>query len=191
MAHATGNKNYIWNRHVLSTTGLLEQGARIVQRSGIPKDMIDAAKVAELEGSYAEMVRLSVERWGGLGELTYSMVHSRGSEGDDNERRAWEEDPQWLYLPHLRDEWRQAQERGRSGTEEGLSGHDAARVQGGGHWLKVTGSIVWCTKCACFAHKRHGVGLKGACVPGRRGAARARLNRLHEGKHPISGDKIR
>ena len=88
--------------------------------------------------------------------------------------------------------WQGAREKGRKGgdTEAGLGANEEARVQRGGHWLRVTGGLVWCTRCACYAHRRHGAGLKGVCKPGRSGAARARLARLHQGLHPVTGSSL-
>ena len=191
IAHATGNRNYVWNRHALSTAGLLEQGARLVQRSGIPDSMIDGEKIGELEGSYAEKVKHSVRGWRDGGRTHEVAYGAREEGGDGLWRRPWEEDPQWLYLPHLRGG--EGQQRGGvegSGTEEAMSAADAEKVQGGGHWMRVTGGLVWCSRCACFAHKRHGVGLKGVCAPSARGAVKARLARLHTGKHPITGGSL-
>ena len=116
VAHATGNRNYIWNRHALSATGLQEQGARMVQRSGIPGSMIDEDKLGEMEGTYAEKLKCSV-RGGAEGVYAYAVEHGDGLFGGGNEDgggwRPWEEDPQWLYLPHL------SEERGREAKKGG------------------------------------------------------------------------
>ena len=109
-----------------------------------------------------------------------------GGNEDGGGWRPWEEDPQWLHLPHLSEERGREAKKGGD-TEAGLGKAEEARVQRGGHWLRVTGGLVWCARCACYANKRHGVGLKGVCYPGRGGAAKARLARLHQGLHPITG----
>ena len=98
-----------------------------------------------------------------------------------------------MYLPHLqgREGGGEGEGSRRQDTEEGMGSAAASLVQKGGHWLKCSGNLVWCVKCACFAHKRFGVGLKGRCRPAKTGAVRARLARLHMGFHPVTGVALR
>ena len=61
------------------------------------------------------------------------------------------------------------------------------------HALVVRGALAYCARCAQFAIKRLGGGLKGTCVAPQsrtRNAVQARLNRLKEGKHPVTGQPI-
>ena len=63
---------------------MLEQGAKLVQRSVIPDGMIDGEKVGELEGSYAEKVRQSVCDWGRGGhghDVAYTIGQLGGEVG--------------------------------------------------------------------------------------------------------------
>ena len=197
LAHATGNKNFLWNRHSLSTEGLQVQGAKVVQRSCIPGHMIDTGRLGEMEGTYAEKLRRSVRGFGGDGGGAGVDVErllwggEYGVEGEVGTRQPWNEDPSWLYLPHLREEEEGGPGGGRPrGTEVGIGIRAASQVQKGGHWLKCTGNLVWCSRCACFAHKRFGTGLKDTCRPAKLGAGRARLARLHAGRQPITGEPL-
>ena len=59
-----------------------------------------------------------------------------------------------------------------------------------GHVLRVVGATVFCVKCACHAKLRLGKGLKGTCpqpLDKARNATAARLRRLHQGLHPVTG----
>ena len=59
-----------------------------------------------------------------------------------------------------------------------------------GHAIVVKGPIAYCARCAKFALARVGRGLKGLCVAPQKktsNATQARLNRLREGRHPITG----
>ena len=107
--------------------------------------------------------------------------------------RPWNQAPSWLYLPNLQDERREREgdRRGSRGTEEGMGSIAAAQVQKEGHWLTFTGNLVWCSRCACFAHKRFGAGLKDACKLVRTGVVRARFARMHGGRHCTTGEMIR
>ena len=161
--------------------------------------MVDTIKLGEMEGTYAEKVKQSVQELGkeDIGENRSRARAIRGEasywDGEGAGSRPWEEDPAWLCLPHLQEEERDRNESmsGALGTEEGISNRAATQVQKGGHWLKCTGNLVWCTRCACFAHKRFGVGLKDVCKPVKRGARSVRLARLHTGCHPITGKPMK
>ena len=191
VAHATGNRNYIWNKHALTSACLQQQGARLVRRSNIPKAMIDSEKLGEMVGEYAERAKRA------MSEDTRKHIEgveasgrpggSMSVAGAGGYRMPWEQDPQWLYLPHLKAE--QSQE-GIVGTETNLGREAAEAKLLGGHALRNTGPLVWCAKCGNFAHRRHGRGLKGNCNVVQRGARRVRLDRLHQGLHPMTGRRI-
>ena len=90
-------------------------------------------------------------------------------------------------MPHLKATLGQ---EGIIGTEVDF-GKDAAEARlVGGHYLRNTGALVWCTKCGNFAHRRLGRGLKGVCMVSQKGARRVRLTRLHQGLHPLTGRKL-
>ena len=62
-----------------------------------------------------------------------------------------------------------------------------------GHLLRRTGSLVWCAKCGGHAGGRVGKLLKQKCHPVRQdegGARPARLKRIPEGKHPVTGELL-
>ena len=193
LAEATGNRNFRWNRHALSAAGLLQQGARLVRRSNIPGHMVDSTRLGEMEGEYAERIRRSLQETeiSGVGEEEVRVqVGGRnvyGGERYGEGSMPWERDPHWLYLPHLQEDGGEGEE---GNTETGLGRVAASAVSAGGHWLRTTGALVWCSRCACFAYKRFGKGLKQVCSPSRRDATRVRLNRLHMGVHPITGERI-
>ena len=59
-----------------------------------------------------------------------------------------------------------------------------------GHVLRVVGATVFCVKCSSHARVRLGTGLKGVCPQPNdrsRNATAARLRRLHQGLHPVTG----
>ena len=59
--------------------------------------------------------------------------------------------------------------------------------------LAFVGPLVYCTRCAIFAHLRVGVCMKRICAgPSnkRANAVAARLRRLQLGRHPITGQLI-
>ena len=193
MAHATGNVNYIWNVHTLATDGMLQQGARLVRRSCIPSEMVDAARFAEMEGEYADRLRKDLreaeEAEGGTegGGRTVGGRHVALGTSEGRLVLPWEEDPQWMYLPHLQGRRGQG---GAAGTETGLGSKGESARLAGGHWLRTTGPLVWCARCACFALHRHGQGLKRACNPKQGGVVRVRLDRLRQGRHLVTGRVI-
>ena len=162
VAHATGNVNYIWNMHALATTGLLQQGARLIRRSNIPAEMVDAARCAEMEGEYAETLRRDLRnvegQEAGVTGRGVAVGERHFEQGVRGERwvMPWERDPRWLYLPHLQEGRGQGK---ATWTEAGLGGEVRSARLVGGHWLRTTGALVWCSRCACFAFKRHGRGL--------------------------------
>ena len=188
MAHATGNVNYIWKVHTLATEGMAQQGARLVRRSHVPSEMVDTARFAEMEGEYADTLRKDLRAAEGAVGETEQEGRAAGvgyeALGASEGRWVlpWEEDPQWMYLPHLQGE---RQEKAVD-TERGSGSIGEAVRLAGGHRLRVTGPLVRCTRCACFALHRHGQGLKRACNPKQGRAARVRLDRLHQGRHPIT-----
>ena len=58
------------------------------------------------------------------------------------------------------------------------------------HAVVVQGPIAYCARCAQFAIIRVGKGLKRICAAPHRkalNAVQARLNRLRNGQHPITG----
>ena len=75
------------------------------------------------------------------------------------------------------------------GPAEALPVAPVSRLAGahGSHSLCRTGHVIWCRRCGRHAAVRLGVGLLKACVGKAEGAYLARVLRLEEGPHPISG----
>ncbi len=108
-------------------------------------------------------------------------------------RMPWQGEPRWMRLA-----------RGLGGVDsedEGVANLDGSADDGqqgerevsrqrGGHTLRVTGPLVWCSSCAGYALRRWGVRLRGVCRPRKGDATRRRLELLHQGKHPLTGIPI-
>ena len=77
---------------------------------------------------------------------------------------------------------------GRVGGKGG--GSQAPSVAHASHKLRRTKQVVWCAVCGRHAAIRLGTGLLQRCRGHADGAYPARLRRLKEGRHPISGDVI-
>ena len=75
---------------------------------------------------------------------------------------------------------------------EALPVAPASRLAGahGSHTICKTGHVIWCRRCGRHAAVRLGVGLLKPCVGKAEGAHPARLVRLRDGRHPISGDPL-
>ena len=134
---------------------------------------------------------------------------------EDRWRIPWMEAPAWmphhLEQPHerghkrgrgeLEEEGSEAEERqgspertaARQGNEAVPSPWAAASEEGTvrvPHNLAFVGPMVYCTRCANFAQRRVGAGIKGGCAAPtnrRANAVAARLRRLQAGLHPTTG----
>ena len=65
---------------------------------------------------------------------------------------------------------------------------DKEKAWSRGHAIRRAGGIVFCAKCGSYAKERFGAGLRAKCSPPPSlgaNAARARLQRLHLGRHPL------
>ncbi len=118
----------------------------------------------------------------------------------------WIREPSWMpewmpRLPPLVREGADDQEHGREraaddrvGQSTGSAQADAASRADGlersGHSLRITGNLVWCSRCAAYASRRWGVRLRGVCRPGTGDATRSRLELLVQGRHPITGAQL-
>ncbi len=116
-------------------------------------------------------------------------------------RLPWERPPAWVPIG----QWT-AEERRSEGIEyqtddtvlaealhaQGASGQ--SNQEGGrAHVIAFAGPIAYCVMCARFASERVGSGLKGACtrpLNKTRDAVAARLARLRQGLHPITGRRL-
>ena len=172
----TGNKNYLWSEHASTQREMARKGGRLVQTSAVPWGIVDESRLHELTRVAGGMESLRA----GLGFEAAQAVVAREGESAANE-----------------------QEEGLGGLREGeavavhATEEGQARVQpqpnleaAGGHVLRVIGPVVFCVKCASHARLRLGIGLKGVCPQPQdkaRNATAARLRRLHQGKHPITG----
>jgi hypothetical protein len=126
----------------------------------------------------------------------------------------WMGMPSWMH-PHLEQPHEQGavatairqgggqEADGRDGGDEGVAarvtgeedeaegaGRAGSKVDRGAHFLAFVGPLVYCRKCAVFAHHRVGTGIRGICTAPsnkRANAVVACLRRLRSGSHPISG----
>ncbi len=78
--------------------------------------------------------------------------------------------------------------RGTSSMREATARPLATRdTSSRGHSLAVTGRLLWCTRCGCYATHRIGVGLKSQCLGRPRRGQEQRLAHLQRHRHPITG----
>ena len=110
---------------------------------------------------------------------------------DDSQQSHWSVPP-WLRAPswlsaHLVQPWEHEEEALRR-----LAGCARERLgrRDNEHRVVIVHALAYCSRCACFAHKRLGSRFKGQCqLPEGRAAAAVsyRLARLRSGLHPITG----
>ena len=175
LAHAMDCANFIWKECRYTEGELIVKGGTMLQASRVPENMVvEGTREQEAPGRAHE------------GEATRARQASE-------QAAPWLQDPQWLYLPHLQEDRAEAgkEQVGRSDEEQGGGLSTQWHKGVGGHLLRATGALIWCARCACHAIKRHGTGLKGACVIRRRDATQKRLQRLHAGRHPVTGQLLR
>ena len=174
MAHATGCANFIWRECRHTESELIVKGGTMLQASRVPESMVVEEETQE-------------QAWSGRSGVAGGARQRQASEPTPT----WLRDPEWLYLPHLQQGQQEGKEEAEARGGEG-EGASAGRLRRGvgGHLLRATGALVWCARCACHAIKRHGTGLKGACVVRRSDATQKRLQRLHAGRHPVTGKAL-
>ena len=175
LAHATGCPNDLWKQFLYTEGELILKGATLLQPSRVPEAMVVQESLEPLAPLRSQCAEAASGNQGG--EATVP----------------WLQDPEWLYLPHLQAERGLAggQGNGGGGSEEGGGVSRDMRKGPGGHLLRTTGPLIWCARCACHALQRHGTGLKGECVARKNDATNKRLQRLHAGKHPVSGRPLK
>ena len=166
LAHSSGNPNHLWKDYRFTEAGHIGRGGIFLQESRVPACMLADGHTGQ---------EAAVWRQGATPRHTQEEEYVR----------PWERDPQWLYLPHSA----QRIEEEAKGSRAQEEGQQTQRGRGG-HLLRVTGPMVWCTRCACHAMARLGTGLKGTCVIRQRNATRKRLQRLHAGRHPVTGGPL-
>ena len=59
-----------------------------------------------------------------------------------------------------------------------------------GHAMRRKGPIIFCVRCASYAIHRVGTGLKSWCAPSASASLAKSLERLHKGRHPVTGSLI-
>ena len=136
------------------------KGFSMVQRSHVPRHMVDEIREEEEDGT---------ER--GSGAI--------GQE-EEGEVRPWMRDPTWLCLPNFQQDRREVVK---------TRGKENGRTEGQ-HLLRASGATIWCLRCACFAALRHGKGLKSERQPRRNNPSRIRIARLQAGLHPLTGSHL-
>ncbi len=80
-------------------------------------------------------------------------------------------------------------------VDEDGQGHDGggAREAGertGDHSLLQTGPLVFCSRCGAYAIDRVGARLAGKCHKSTSRATKLRLERMRQGRHPLTGDPV-
>ena len=169
LAHATGNKNWVWAHHLHSEADMRKKGAWLIQRGRVPPSMVTDEP---LQGA-------------GAGEEGHALAETH-PDGSEEGWRPWLDDLAWLYLPHLE----QGSARRMEEDLQAKWASGAARTPAG-HLLRSSGSTVWCLRCACFARQRHGSGLKSTCEPRRDNSSLIRTKRLQSGLHPLTGEPLK
>ena len=203
LAHASGNKNFIWNERRYTEAETMMKGASLTEGSRVPLNMIDESKVAEVEEARKSRqggTRGTGEERRGEENLPWTWGPSRkGRQGERREAGGGEENLPWMRAPSwmprhlwLRSETQEDQEK----EEQQCEGAETvvARARNGGHLIRTKGPLVWCARCACFAVQRHGRGLKAACAAdtssGHTRSLFRRLQRLEAGLHPVTGRPV-
>ena len=170
-AQASGNINFVWSRFALARADLASRGGRRTTQGMPPKWMVDR---------------------GGLKEVASSQEHLQALRDYLNGAGSGELCPPWLGPPtwmpsHLVQPWEAG---GTALRREVGCFREALDARVSAHRPAFSGTIAFCTKCACFSERRVGSRFKGACViPDGRAAAAVgyRLRRLRQGRHPITG----
>ena len=178
--HATGNINYLWTVHARSKEALHSEGGKVVHAVGPPVWMVDRCRLEETADSEAQ------------------QEENRRAAGVEEGVMPWMRVPQWMPAELATQREVAPGFDAEGAVDSGWSRNPGqARAAAGrsrnDHVLVVRGALAYCARCAQFAIKRLGRGLKGTCVAPQnrtRNAVQARLNRLKEGKHPVTGQPI-
>ncbi len=119
----------------------------------------------------------------------------------------WEREPDWMPA-HLARRTGREQASAAVADDVQRGGDSAAHSsrrrtsekRKSGHWqasstheLADAGPLIFCMRCARYANRRFGAGLKGPCQRPTRlaqNSVAARLRRLFDGKHPITGEAL-
>ncbi len=131
--------------------------------------------------------------------------------GDLGDPRPWLRDPQWLPTWMHRGEMarRAGEQRQQQLQHEEPPQHtdlpmapaaradDAARPAGSSsssgpaeHSLVVAGPLIFCNRCGAYGVRRMGAKLKGHCKGSAPSDLHARLDRMRQGRHPITGEAV-
>ena len=87
LARATGNGHHLWREFLFSEAEFITKGATMLEASRVPRSVV-AAEVHDGGGCCA----------GGVCSRGLPLRHAEVAEGP------WQRDPDWLYLPHLKEE---------------------------------------------------------------------------------------
>ena len=176
-AKVTGNINHVWAQYALSRQRLLQRGARLLSAEPPPRWMVEPNSLQEVarDGDHLRILQ----------RILYRQPL------DDSQQSHWSVPP-WLRAPswlsaHLVQPWEHEEEALRR-----LAGCARERLgrRDNEHRVVIVHALAYCSRCACFAHKRLGSRFKGQCqLPEGRAAAAVsyRLARLRSGLHPITG----
>ncbi len=122
--------------------------------------------------------------------------------GDLGDPQPWMRDPQWLptwmhreAMARRADDQRRQQlppQRADQFVEPEARSDDVARPAGGPaeHSLAVAGPLIFCNRCAAYGLRRMGAKLKGQCKGSAHSDLHIRLDRMRQGRHPITGELV-
>ena len=178
----------------------------MVYSAAPPAWMVDPSRLGETADSASQGREERSMAGVGLSALS-EQVQEQAVVGGISERFEEEEMLPWMRALQWMLAWLvQASEGGVTGEIHGAEGG------GGGGWLRrvgqarrvirrsskdhvlaVRGAIAYCARCAQFALARLGKGLKGPCAAPlnrKANAVHARLVRLRQGRHPVTGQPL-
>ncbi len=166
------------------------------QHPGAVKRERSAAEEGESRGPASRRLRTSG------GEPPSGARKRPGAEGPRGTKRAADDERQGLGRKRARqgdgeEERRQLAEsqgdqanndqRRRHGRRyAGLLADPVDAADASGHMLRISGPLIWCSRCGRYAMNRLRRSLRSVCIGEATGAYATRLTRLWSGRHPLT-----
>ena len=178
----------------------------MVYSAAPPAWMVGPSRLGETADSASQGREDRILAGVGLSALS-EQVQEQAAVGGISESLGAEEVMPWMRAPQWMPAWLvQESEGGATGEIHGAEGgggggwvrsvgqaRRAIRRSPRDHVLVVRGAIAYCARCAQFAMARLGRGLKGTCAAPlnrKANAVHARLVRLRQGRHPVTGKAL-